>query len=134
MRAVKSENTAPEMVVRCLVHGLGYRFRLHREDLPGKPDLVFPRLRKVVFVHGCFWHGHGCKRGNRIPKTNRKYWQAKIDRNRKRDRESQANLERLGWRTLVVWECETGEADELRKRLEVFLSKDSADASPDLTR
>src|ERR1700735_2034876 len=85
MRAIKSKNTFPEMQVRRFVHGLGYRFRLHRKDLPGTPDLVFPRLKCAIFVHGCFWHGHGCLRGARVPKTNTKYWTAKIERNIARD-------------------------------------------------
>jgi DNA mismatch endonuclease (patch repair protein) len=106
MRAVKAKDTAPELQVRRFVHSLGCRFRLHRKDLPGAPDIVFPRLRRVLFVHGCFWHGHSCKRGNRIPKTNREYWVQKIQRNRNRDSEHARDLEALGWRQLVIWECE----------------------------
>src|SRR5205814_5907334 len=85
MRAVKGRDTAPEMTVRRIVHGMGYRYRLHRKDLPGKPDLVFPRDHKVIFVHGCFWHGHDCQRGARAPKMNADYWSTKIARNRNRD-------------------------------------------------
>ena len=107
MRAVKSRDTAPEMIVRRLVHSLGYRYRLHRSDLPGKPDLAFPRLRKIIFVHGCFWHGHHCKRGARAPKENAAYWSTKIQRNARRDVEHHAALTREGWRCLIVWECET---------------------------
>ncbi|MBS1876948.1 MAG: DNA mismatch endonuclease Vsr [Acidobacteria bacterium] len=121
MRAVKSGDTAPEMAVRSLAHGLGYRFRLRRKDLPGKPDLVFPRLARVVFVHGCFWHGHDCARGAREPKVNAEYWRAKIGRNRLRD---EANLERLaelGWRALVIWECELKDSARVRRRLARFL-------------
>ncbi len=121
MRAVKSGDTAPEMAVRSLAHGLGYRFRLRRKDLPGKPDLVFPRLARVVFVHGCFWHGHDCARGAREPKANAEYWRAKIGRNRLRD---EANLERLaelGWRALVIWECELKDSARVRRRLARFL-------------
>ena len=106
MRAVKSKDTKPEMIVRRLVHGMGYRYRLHRTGLPGKPDLVFGPRRKVIFVHGCFWHGHHCKRGARVPKTNIKYWTAKIGRNRQRDKDSEAALAAMGWRVLIVWECE----------------------------
>ena len=98
MRAVKAGDTAPEMTVRRMVHRMGHRFRLHRKDLPGKPDLVFPRLRKVVFVNGCFWHGHDCVRGARAPKANAEYWRAKIARNRLRDAASLAALKTEGWR------------------------------------
>src|SRR6185437_3811014 len=87
MRAVKSRNTSPELAVRRVVHRMGYRFRLHRENLPGKPDLVFPKFQKVIFVHGCFWHGHSCTRGARVPKENHEYWQKKISGNRIRDKE-----------------------------------------------
>lgn len=121
MRAVKSRDTKPEMIVRRLVHALGYRYRLHRSDLPGKPDLVFGPRRKVIFVHGCFWHGHRCKRGARVPKTNTAYWVAKIDRNRARDAESAAALERQGWAVLAVWECEIRDREALTIRLHEFL-------------
>src|ERR1700719_94774 len=97
MQAVKSKNTAPELLVRSLAHRMGYRFRLHRKDLPGKPDLVFPGTRKAIFVHGCFWHGHDCARGARVPKTNRDYWRAKIARNRARDLKTLAVYEAMGW-------------------------------------
>jgi DNA mismatch endonuclease, patch repair protein len=107
MRAVKSRDTAPERQVRRAAHALGLRFRLNRTDLPGKPDLVFPSRRVALFVHGCFWHGHGCPRGARIPQTNRAYWQAKIARNLARDLVVRANLRSLGWRHVVIWECET---------------------------
>src|SRR5246500_4076105 len=106
MRSVKGGDTAPEMTVRRLAHKMGYRFRLHRKDLPGKPDLVFPRLWKVIFVHGCFWHGHDCARGARMPKTNTEYWDSKIRRNKDRDRSNSARLKKVGWRSVVVWECE----------------------------
>ncbi len=123
MRAVKATDTAPEMTVRRLTHRMGYRFRLHRNDLPGKPDLVFPRLHKVVFVHGCFWHGHACARGARVPKGNRAYWLKKVDSNRVRD---QRNLERLaldGWRALVIWECSTRDERHLRELVRIFLTE-----------
>lgn len=121
MRAVKSRDTAPEMLVRRIVHGLGYRYRLHRKDLPGKPDLVFPARCKVIFVHGCFWHGHDCKRGARTPKTNRDYWQAKIARNRERDVEHWEKLKETGWNVLVIWECEIRDREKLTKQLRNFL-------------
>lgn len=120
MRAVKSTDTKPEMIVRRLVHGLGYRYRLHRRDLPGKPDLTFSRRRKVVFVHGCFWHGHGCKRGARMPATNVEYWRQKIDRNRSRDATALVSLAQAGWRVLIIWECEI-RSIELEGRLRTFL-------------
>lgn len=122
MRAVKGENTGPEMLVRRVAHRLGFRFRLHRKDLPGKPDLVFPRLRKVVFVHGCFWHGHDCARGARAPKGNADYWQTKIGRNRTRDAAHLAALRKAGWRAAVLWECELKNARRLEQRLVKFLN------------
>ncbi len=122
MRAVKGSNTGPEMIVRRLAHGMGYRFRLHRKDLPGKPDLVFPRLKKVIFVHGCFWHGHDCARGARVPAKNRAYWVQKIARNRIRDEASQRALSALGWKVKVVWECELKAQDRVGRALHKFLS------------
>ena len=103
MRAVPSANTTPEMMVRRTAHRLGYRFRLHRGDLPGKPDLVFPSRRKAVFVHGCFWHGHKCARGARIPKNNREYWIRKIAANRARDKTNPAKLRELGWKSMIIF-------------------------------
>lgn len=121
MRAVKGSDTVPEMTVRRLVHGMGYRFRLHRKDLPGKPDLVFPRLHKVVFVNGCFWHGHDCARGARGPKANAEYWRAKITRNSLRDAANMAALTAMGWRATVIWECELKELARVKRQLAVFL-------------
>ena len=121
MRAVKSKNTTPELVVRRLVYALGYRFRLHRRDLPGKPDLAFIGRRKIIFVHGCFWHGHNCPRGAREPKTNVDYWHSKIARNRERDMEIIAQLASLGWRTCIVWECELKDQAALAHRLKDFI-------------
>lgn len=120
MRRVKSKDTKPELAVRRLLHAAGYRYRLHRKDLPGKPDLVFPGRRKAVFVHGCFWHGHDCRRGARQPKTNAEYWRAKIARNIDRDARTRAALGAAGWRSLVVWECELKD-EALLQRLENFL-------------
>ena len=117
MRAVKDRNTTPELTVRSMVHRMGYRFRLHRKDLPGKPDLVLPRLKKVIFVHGCFWHGHNCARGARMPKTNAAYWQGKIGRNRERDREHLGALKAAGWGVVIVWECALRNAGRVRWRL-----------------
>ena len=111
MRRITKTDTKPEFAVRRAAHRLGYRFRLHRRDLPGTPDLVFPRLRKVILVHGCFWHQHvGCRLA-RQPKSRPDYWLPKLERNRKRDAETQAALRELGWDVLVVWECQV-RADE----------------------
>lgn len=122
MRAVRSTNTTPEMTVRRLLHDKGYRYRLHREDLPGKPDIVFPSRKKVIFVHGCFWHGHTCKRGARIPKTNQDYWMRKIQRNIERDKEHLDRLQALGWATLIIWECEIKDRSRLEQMIEAFLA------------
>ena len=118
MRAVKSSDTAPERFVRAAVRALGYarRYRLGG-GLPGKPDLVFGGMRKVIFVHGCFWHGHACKRGARQPKDNAAYWRAKIARNRARDISVQEALRLEGWKALTVWECETRDAERLSSKL-----------------
>ena len=120
MRAVKSRDTKPEMIVRRLVHRLGYRYRLHLPNLPGKPDLAFPGRRKIVFMHGCFWHGHDCARGARVPKDNRDYWTAKIARNRARDAKDRDRLRDMGWTIFTVWECETKDPS-LASRLQAFL-------------
>ena len=121
MQAVKSENTGPELAVRRLAHSMGYRFRLHRKDLPGKPDLVFPRLRKVIFVHGCFWHGHDCARGVRVPVQNRAYWTKKIKGNKVRDEAVQAALTAAGWEVVVLWECEIRDQERLERHIRKFL-------------
>lgn len=123
MRAVKSSDTSPEIFVRRLAHALGYRFRLHRRDLPGSPDIVFPRYSAVVFVHGCFWHGHSCARGNRIPLRNRAYWIQKITRNRARDKCSQRSLNAVGWRYLVIWECQLRAPSAVRRRIDALLAR-----------
>lgn len=122
MQSVGQKNTGPEIVVRKLLHQLGYRFRLHRKDLPGTPDIVFPKRKKVVFVHGCYWHGHECSKG-RLPKSNLKYWQLKIGRNRDRDVEINHLLANLGWKTLTVWQCELREPNRLREKLTEFLGE-----------
>jgi|SRR5579872_1411745 DNA mismatch endonuclease (patch repair protein) len=123
MRAVKSGDTAPELIVRSLAHRMGYRFRLRREDLPGKPDLVFPKLRKAIFVHGCFWHGHDCARGARVPKNNREYWTKKIDRNQERDKAARQALAKSGWQVAVFWECALRKDSDVRALLRKFLCK-----------
>lgn len=122
MRRVRGKDTAPERAVRRVAHALGYRFRLHRRDLPGTPDLVFPRLRRAIFVHGCFWHRHeGCARTT-TPKTRAAYWREKFEQNIRRDRRNLAALRDLGWEVLVVWECQTFERAELLARLSRFLN------------
>jgi len=121
MRAVKATNTAPEIAVRHMAHKMGYRFRLHRGDLPGKPDLVFPKLRKVIFVHGCFWHGHHCARGAREPKANAEYWRKKIQGNWARDARNRAALKVLGWRSAIIWECELKQPLRVKNKLTKFL-------------
>ena len=105
MAKVKSRNTRPELEVRRALHRAGHRFRLHRSDLPGSPDLLFPRHKVALFVHGCFWHWHGCKR-SRMPKSNLEYWTTKIESNVKRDAETRSELDLLGWKSRVIWECE----------------------------
>lgn len=122
MRPVKSRDTGPEMIVRSMVHRLGFRFRLHRDDLPGKPDLVFPRLKKVIFVHGCFWHGHSCARGNRVPVHNRRYWVEKIERNRERDRRVAELLSKSGWERKIVWECSLKKPEKVISALAKYLT------------
>ncbi len=121
MRQVKSRDTTPERVVRKLLWRMGARYRLDRRDLPGRPDIVLPSRKLAVFVHGCFWHGHDCPRGARIPKANRPYWEGKIGRNRARDLETRAKLEALGWRLEVIWECELKEPAALEARLASML-------------
>jgi DNA mismatch endonuclease (patch repair protein) len=121
MRRVKAKDTTAELTARSALHRLGYRFRLHRADLPGKPDIVLPGRRAAIFVHGCFWHGHDCARGARVPKANRGYWVEKIARNRARDVAHAAALEACGWRALVLWECELSDRDALERRLRGFL-------------
>lgn len=134
MSRVRGKNTKPELVVRSLVHRLGYRFRLHRRDLPGSPDLIFPRLRKAVFVHGCFWHRHaGCPRMT-TPKTRAAYWDAKFKRNVERDEEVLNTLRAAGWSVLIVWECETKDLDLLEGKLQSFLRSGEDISNPKQVR
>jgi DNA mismatch endonuclease (patch repair protein) len=118
---IRSRDTKPEMIVRRLVHGMGYRYRLHGE-LPGHPDLVFSARRKVIFVHGCFWHLHRGCRNNRPPKSRLDYWRPKLERNAERDSQAQERLRRTGWRCLTIWECELGDRGKLSRRLRRFLA------------
>ena len=121
MRAVHSRDTGPEIRVRQIAHGLGYRFRLHRHELPGKPDLVFPGRRKVIFVHGCFWHQHkDCKRGS-MPQSNVGVWRPKLENNVTRDEKQLEALNVCGWRTLVIWECELKNERQLASLIRSFL-------------
>lgn len=126
MRAVSGKDTSAELIVRRLAHSLGYRYRLHRKSLPGTPDLVFPARRAVIFVHGCFWHQHDCRRGARIPKTRRDYWVPKLRKNQERDRLNQRRLRATGWRVLVIWECQIGKRTVLARRLRRFLESAGA--------
>ena len=121
MRAIKSRNTAPELLVRRLAHRMGYRFRVHRKDLPGTPDLVFPARRKAIFVHGCFWHCHDCGGGPRMPAHNRAYWKKKLTLNKKRDQAACAALTTLGWKVRVFWECELQNQKRTQRNLRTFL-------------
>jgi DNA mismatch endonuclease (patch repair protein) len=122
MSRIPGKDTLPEMRVRRLLHRLGYRFRLHVGALPGRPDIVFPARGKIVFVDGCFWHGHYCKR-SKMPKSKTKFWTAKIETNQRRDRAVRARLRRMGWACLTVWECQTKDEARLRKRLVAFLGR-----------
>ena len=126
MSRVRKTNTKPEIVVRRLAHRMGHRFRLHRRDLPGTPDIVFPGKRKVIQVQGCFWHQHeGCRLAN-MPKSRLEYWGPKLARNVERDATTLAALREAGWEPLVVWECETRDEDALRERLQAFLARTAA--------
>lgn len=121
MRRIKSQDTIPEMMVRRLLHRLGFRFRLHRRDLPGRPDLVFPGRHKIIFIHGCFWHQHAKCRDGRPPSSRTDYWLPKLERNRSRDKETVSALRERGWRVLVIWECEIHSDPRLTDRLCNFL-------------
>ncbi|QGM99413.1 very short patch repair endonuclease [Methylocystis parvus] len=120
MRAVKSRDTAPERAVRAMLRSFAPGYRLHRKDIPGNPDIAYVGRKQAIFVHGCFWHGHDCARGARMPKANADYWRAKIARNKARDETNFARLAELGWRTLTVWECELKDKDALEKKLRAF--------------
>jgi DNA mismatch endonuclease, patch repair protein len=122
MQSVHSKDTGPEMFVRRLLFRSGFRFRVHRKDLPGTPDIVFSGRRKAIFVHGCYWHGHGCKKGQ-PPKSGTAYWSEKIAKNRERDSRKQAELEALGWKVLTVWQCELVASASLERELKIFLGK-----------
>jgi DNA mismatch endonuclease (patch repair protein) len=121
MSRIRKVDTRPELIVRTLVSRLGYRYRLHKRSLPGTPDLVFARMRRVIFVHGCFWHQHHCTLGNKQPVTRRQYWLPKLRRNVVRDRATRTALQEAGWKVLVIWECETANQSSLAVKLDRFL-------------
>lgn len=123
MRQIRGKNTAPELTIRKLCREIGFTgYRIHRKDLPGKPDLAWVGRKLAIFVHGCFWHGHDCAKGIRKPKSNRNYWIPKIERNQQRDAENNTALHALGWKVFIVWECEINEKDLLSRKLQQFLS------------
>lgn len=122
MSRIKGKDTTPEMAVRRVVHGMGYRYRLHRRDLPGTPDIVLTRHKKIIFVHGCFWHMHNCKKGKSTPATNAEFWEKKRTENRERDKRNIAALKKMGWQVLVVWECQVKKPEQVRERVAQFLS------------
>ncbi len=123
MRRIRSKGTVPELMVRRIVHAAGFRFRLHAPNLPGRPDLVFPRLHKVVFVHGCFWHQHKRCREGRIPGSRRDYWEPKLTRNVERDKAHKAALHRLGWEVMTVWECQLKNSEKIERKILNFLGR-----------
>lgn len=122
MAKVRAKNTKPELLVRSTLHGMGFRFRLHRKDLPGKPDIVLPKYQAVIFVHGCFWHGHDCRKGSR-PTSNTDFWNEKLGKNIARDEANLIALQAKGWRCLTVWECQTKDATALSAMLHRFLTE-----------
>jgi DNA mismatch endonuclease (patch repair protein) len=122
MRQIRSKDTSPEMTVRRITHGMGYRYRLHAKHLPGKPDLIFPARKKIIFIHGCFWHGHGGCREGHVPKSRLDYWKPKLERNRLRDAANEQRLRDMGWTMLTLWECELRDTGSLQCRLQEFLA------------
>ncbi|WP_051983608.1 very short patch repair endonuclease [Burkholderia pyrrocinia] len=128
MRRVRSKDTTVELRVRKFIYSLGFRYRLHAKDLPGKPDIVFRRSRRVIFVHGCFWHAHGCKKG-KPPKTNLEFWEAKFKANVERDARVIHDLEQDGWRVLIIWQCEVGDLLALQSKIEEFF-REASDEAP----
>lgn len=120
MQSVKTRDTGPEVLIRRALHRLGYRFRLHVRELPGSPDLVFPSRRKVIFIHGCYWHGHNCAKG-KLPKSRLDYWGPKIAKNKERDARNEERLAELGWRSAIVWQCDLKNEKVVQKRLTKYL-------------
>ncbi|MFP4546918.1 MAG: very short patch repair endonuclease [Fidelibacterota bacterium] len=124
MSNISDSNTKPEIIVRSILHKMGYRFRLHKKNLPGKPDIVLPKHRKIIFVHGCFWHSHeNCRRSKR-PSTNTKFWSKKLDSNKKRDKKILKQLKDIGWKVLIVWTCEINKIENLKNKLKMFLNEE----------
>jgi DNA mismatch endonuclease (patch repair protein) len=123
MSKISGKNTKPEIIIRKIAHKLGYRFRLHRKDLPGKPDLVFPKYKKVIFVNGCFWHGHSTCSRSKLPTTRHEFWKEKIESNKRRDKSNKIKLKKMGWDYLVIWQCEIKKSTkgELAKTIQEFL-------------
>ena len=121
MSRVRSKDTKPELLVRRIVHGMGFRYRLHRRELPGTPDLVFPKRGKIIFVHGCFWHRHGTCKYTRWPKSKMEFWKPKLEQNHRRDKANQKALRRMGWQIMVVWECQIGDLERLGMKIQKFL-------------
>jgi len=125
MRRIRSKNTTPEKVVRSLLHKLGFRFRLHRNEMPGKPDIVLPKYKTAIFVHGCFWHRHtGCKRAT-FPKSNVEYWLEKFKKNVRRDKRNRMDLENTGWKFVLIWECEIKDIEKLKRKLIKSILRDA---------
>jgi len=124
MSRIRKTDTTPELTVRRIVHRLGYRFRLYRRDLPGCPDIVLPRHRKVIFVHGCWWHRHNCRLGRRSPKSRQQYWLPKLQANKERYKRDRRALQRQGWKVLVIWECQTRNLEQITNKLSMFLNSD----------
>jgi len=122
MSRIRGKNTKPEMILRSELFKRGFRFRVHRKDLPGKPDIVLQKYKTIIFVHGCFWHGHTCSKGVCTPKKNKEYWTNKVKKTMERDYKNLADLNTFGWETLIVWECELKEQDLLVRKLKCFLS------------
>lgn len=120
MKKVRGKNTSPELLVRKIIYSLGYRYRLHGKDLPGKPDIVFRWRKKVIFIHGCFWHAHGCKKGQ-PPKSNLPYWIPKLQENKIRDQDNIKSISAMGWSALIIWQCEIKSKDELIDKINSFL-------------
>jgi DNA mismatch endonuclease, patch repair protein len=133
MKSVGTKNTSPEMLLRRLLHRIGYRYRLHGSKLPGRPDLVFPSRKKVIFVHGCYWHGHGCSKG-KLPKSRLEYWAPKIAGNKRRDAAKQAALNELGWTWMIVWACELKAVSHLTRELSMFLGRPNRNRSTSATK
>ena len=117
MSGIKGKDTGPELTVRKFLHAKGLRFRLHRKDLPGKPDIVLPKMNTCIFVHGCFWHRHNCKKGKHLPKSNVEFWEEKLGKNKVRDEKNKKALQKLGWKVLVIWECQTNNPIRMKKMI-----------------